>query len=153
MLLHAGAKRVYAVDVGYGELAYKLMQDPRVQVCERTNARALTTTIVPDKIGAIVCDISFARLQQVLPAAMALPKESACFLIALIKPQFEVEKYEVGEGGIVTDSRLHDQVVERTVNWVNAQAGWQVQGVCESPIKGAKGNTEFLLGAIWKGES
>ncbi len=149
--LHGGASKIYAVDVGYGELAYKLMQDDRVQVQERTNARALDATIVPDVIDGIVCDISFARLQQVLPAAMALPKSEGCFLIALIKPQFEVEKHEVGEGGIITDSALHERVVARTVEWMNLQAGWQAQGVCESPITGAKGNVEFLLAATWQG--
>lgn len=146
VLLTHGAAKVYAVDVGYGQLAHKLRTDPRVVVMERTNARHLDRAQVPDDIGAVVCDASFIGLRSVLPAAMALTSPDA-WLIALIKPQFEVAKDQVGEKGVVRDPALHAEVCDMIAGWMNAQEGWKVAGVEKSPITGPEGNVEFLLGA------
>ena len=146
VLLTHGAAKVYAVDVGYGQLAHKLRTDPRVVVMERTNARLLDRPQVPDEIGAVVCDASFIGLRSVLPAAMALTTPEA-WLIALIKPQFEVAKDQVGEKGVVRDPALHAEVCEMITAWMGAQMGWRVEGVTKSPITGPEGNVEFLLGA------
>ena len=146
VLLTHGAAKVYAVDVGYGQLAHKLRTDSRVVVMERTNARTLERADVPDPITAVVCDASFIGLRTILPAAMALTAPGA-WLIALIKPQFEVGKDRVGEKGVVRDPALHAEVCEMMVAWMNAQAGWNVVGVEKSPITGPEGNVEFLLGA------
>lgn len=145
VLLARGAARVYAVDVGHGQLAWKLRQDPRVVVLERTNARHLTRTQVPEPIDLVVCDASFISLTVVLPAALALTAPRA-WLVALIKPQFEVGKGRVGKGGVVRDPVLHDEVCARIAAWLAAQPGWQVLGITESPILGPEGNKEFLIG-------
>jgi 23S rRNA (cytidine1920-2'-O)/16S rRNA (cytidine1409-2'-O)-methyltransferase len=144
VLLARGAAKVYAVDVGQGQLAWRLRQDPRVVVMERTNARHLRREQVPDRIGIIVCDASFIGLETVLPAAMALAAPGAT-LIALIKPQFEVGPARVGKGGIVRDPALHEEVCARISAWLAEQAGWSVLGVADSPIIGADGNREFLI--------
>jgi 23S rRNA (cytidine1920-2'-O)/16S rRNA (cytidine1409-2'-O)-methyltransferase len=146
VLLYHGAGKVYAVDVGYGQLAHKLRTDPRVVVLERTNARLLDKTHVHEGVSAIVCDASFIGLRSVLPASMALAEEDA-WLIALIKPQFEVAKDQVGEKGVVRDPALHAEVCAAITAWMNAQPGWRVVGVTPSPITGPEGNVEFLLGA------
>ncbi len=147
VLLQNGAAKVYAVDVGNGQLAWKLRTDDRVVVLEKTNARHLDNEAIPDSIDGVVCDASFIGLQTVLPAAMKLAAPGA-FLIALIKPQFEVARHEVGEGGVVRDPELHRAVIEKIQNWIHDDAGWHVQGVHESPIKGPEGNIEFLIGAL-----
>jgi 23S rRNA (cytidine1920-2'-O)/16S rRNA (cytidine1409-2'-O)-methyltransferase len=147
VLLTNGAAKVYAVDVGYGQLAHKLRIDARVVVLERTNARHLTNIEVPDHITAVVCDASFIGLRTVLPAAMALTAPGA-WLIALIKPQFEVGKNRVGEKGVVRDPALHAEVCTDMTAWMNAQDGWRVVAVEKSPITGPEGNIEFLIGAI-----
>ena len=147
VLLTNGAAKVYAVDVGYGQLAHKLRTDPRVVVLERTNARTLTRADVPDAIDAVVCDASFIGLRTILPAAMALTAPGA-WAIALIKPQFEVGKDRVGEKGVVRDPALHAEVCADMTAWMNAQAGWKVVGVEKSPITGPEGNIEFLMGAV-----
>jgi len=144
VLLARGAARVYAVDVGYGQLAAKLRDDPRVVLLERVNARTLTRARVPEPIDLIVCDASFIGLETVLPAPLALAAERAG-LVALIKPQFEVGKGRVGKGGVVRDPALRREVCERIVAWLDAQAGWRVAGLIESPILGADGNQEFLV--------
>ena len=144
VLLVRGAARVYAVDVGYGQLAAKLRSDPRVVLLERVNARTLTRTEVPEPVDLIVCDASFIGLETVLPAPLALAAESAA-LVALIKPQFEVGKGRVGKGGIVRDPALRREVCDRIVAWLAAQPGWRVEGLIESPILGADGNQEFLV--------
>jgi 23S rRNA (cytidine1920-2'-O)/16S rRNA (cytidine1409-2'-O)-methyltransferase len=144
VLLAGGALRVYAVDVGRGQLAWKLRQDPRVIVHEGENARHLTRAAIPDPIDLIVCDASFIGLATVLPAALSLAAEQAR-LVALIKPQFEAGPAEVGKGGVVRDPAVHRAVCERVCAWVAAQPGWQVIGVAESPIQGPAGNREFLL--------
>jgi len=146
VLLQRGARRVYAVDVGHGQLDWKLRSDPRVVVLERVNARNLSSTEVPEAVDIIVCDASFISLKVVLPAALVLAATSAR-LVALIKPQFEVGKGKVGKGGIVRDPELHREVCERIAAWVDTQPGWRVDGVTESPILGSEGNKEFLIGA------
>jgi 23S rRNA (cytidine1920-2'-O)/16S rRNA (cytidine1409-2'-O)-methyltransferase len=142
VLLQKGAARVYAVDVGHGQLAWKLRQDPRVVVLERVNARYLTTEQVPERLDIIVCDASFIGLETVLPAPLGLAKREAQ-LVALIKPQFEVGPERVGKGGVVRDPALHREVCERIATWLTGR-GWEVVGIVESPIRGPEGNIEFL---------
>ncbi len=144
VLLSRGARRVYAVDVGHGQLAWKLRQDPRVLLRERVNARALGPEHVPERVDIIACDASFIGLATVLPAALALAKEQAT-LVALVKPQFEAGREHVGKGGVVRDPAIHREVCDRAAAWVGAQPGWMVTGVVESPILGPEGNREFLL--------
>ncbi|MFC1673044.1 TlyA family RNA methyltransferase [Pseudomonadota bacterium] len=144
VLLTNGAAKVYAVDVGQGQLAWKLRSDERVQVMEKTNARHLTSEDIPDAIDAVVCDASFIGLEVVLPAALNLVKPGG-HVIALIKPQFEVGKGRVGKGGVVREPELHKEVCERIEAWLNNLEGWQVLGITESPIKGPEGNVEFLI--------
>lgn len=147
VLVTSGAAKVYAVDVGHGQLDVKLRNDARVVVLEKTNARNLTVTEIPEPVDIVVCDASFISLTKVLPAALALTKPKAR-LITLIKPQFEVGKAEVSRGkGVVRDPALHQQVCSDISTWV-AQMGWQVQGIAVSPITGPKGNVEFLLYAV-----
>lgn len=144
--LTRGAARVYAVDVGHGQLAWKLRQDARVVVLEKTNARALTTAEIPEPVDLVVCDASFIGLKTVLPAALALTRPQAR-LVALIKPQFEVGKERVGKGGVVRDPALHAEVCADIEAWVNGLAGWRVTGITPSPITGPEGNIEFLIAA------
>lgn len=146
VLLTRGAAKVYAVDVGYGQLAHKLRVDPRVVVMERTNARHLTDTEIPDAVDMVVCDASFIGLRTVLPAALARVKADG-WLIALIKPQFEVGRERVGKGGVVRDPALHAEVCDTIREWVSGLPGWRVLGITESPIKGPEGNVEFLIAA------
>jgi 23S rRNA (cytidine1920-2'-O)/16S rRNA (cytidine1409-2'-O)-methyltransferase len=146
VLLARGACRVYAVDVGHGQLAWKLRQDPRVVVLERVNARYLTTEQIPEPVDLIACDASFIGLETILPAPLALAASGAD-LIALIKPQFEVGKGRVGKGGVVRDPALHREVCERTHAWLASLPGWAAQGITESPITGPQGNKEFLIAA------
>jgi 23S rRNA (cytidine1920-2'-O)/16S rRNA (cytidine1409-2'-O)-methyltransferase len=150
VLLWGGAKKVYAVDVGRGQLAWKLRQDDRVVVMEKTNARYLTPEDIPDPIGFIGCDASFIGLETVLPAALSLVEPGA-FAAALIKPQFEVGRGQVGKGGVVRDPDLHNQVCERIENWLGDLPGWVVMGITESPITGPEGNKEFLIVARYEG--
>jgi 23S rRNA (cytidine1920-2'-O)/16S rRNA (cytidine1409-2'-O)-methyltransferase len=145
VLLSKGAARVYAVDVGHGQLAWKLRQDPRITVLERVNARYLTAEQVPEPVDIVVCDASFIGLETVLPAALALAKPAAK-LVALIKPQFEVGPDRVGRGGVVRDPALHREVCERIAAWLG-ERGWSVIGIVESPIRGPEGNIEFLIHA------
>ncbi len=142
--LENGATKVYAVDVGHGQLAWKLRSDQRVQVLERTNARYLTAEHIPEPVDLLVCDASFIGLETLLPACLALAADKA-HLIALIKPQFEVGRGLVGKGGVVRDPALHQAVCERIGSWLAAQPGWLVLGVTESPILGPEGNKEFLI--------
>ncbi len=145
VLLTKGAAKVYAIDVGHGQLAWKLRNDPRVVVRERTNARHLTAAEVPETVDLVVCDASFIGLETVLPAAMALANPGA-ILVALIKPQFEVGPARVGKGGVVRDPVLHDEVCARIAAWLPEQ-GWAVLGIEPSPILGPEGNREFLVAA------
>lgn len=151
VLLSRGAAKVYAVDVGTNQLAWKLRQDPRVVVLEQTNARYLTREQVPGAVDIIVCDASFISLAKVLEAPLKLAKPGAK-LVALVKPQFEAGRGEVGRGGVVRDPTVHERVCAEAQAWVESQ-GWKVLGVTESPITGPEGNVEFLLGAEKIGDS
>ena len=142
-LLQAGAAKVFAVDVGYGQLAWKLQQDPRVVSMERTNIRTVTPDQLDDAPALAVIDASFIALAKVLPATVGLLKPAGR-IIALIKPQFEVGKGEVGKGGIVRDPAAHEKVIE-DVRHSALALGLTVAGLCESPITGADGNREFLI--------
>jgi len=146
VLLSRGAAKVYAADVGHGQLAWKIRNDERVVVLERTNARHITADEVPDKIDFICCDASFIGLQTILPAPLSLAGENAQ-LIALIKPQFEVGKSQVGKKGVVRDPALHEEVCDRISAWLDGLADWRVLGISESPITGPEGNKEFLIAA------
>jgi 23S rRNA (cytidine1920-2'-O)/16S rRNA (cytidine1409-2'-O)-methyltransferase len=146
VLLTKGAARVYAIDVGTNQLAWKLRSDERVIVHEQTNARALTREIVPEPVDVVVCDASFIALAKVLDAALDLAAPGA-MLVVLVKPQFEAGRGEVGKGGVVRDPALHARVCGEVQAWLEG-AGWTVDGIVESPITGPEGNVEFLLGAI-----
>jgi 23S rRNA (cytidine1920-2'-O)/16S rRNA (cytidine1409-2'-O)-methyltransferase len=146
VLLQGGAARVFAVDVGHGQLAWKLRHDPRVVVMERVNARHLDATQIAEPITALVCDASFIGLRVVLPAAMALCAKGA-WAVALIKPQFEVGP-AIAKGGVVRDAGVHARVCHEVRTWWAAQPGWRVLGVEPSPLLGPEGNREFLIAAI-----
>ena len=146
VLLSRGAAKVYAVDVGTNQLAWKLRQDPRAVVLEQTNARRLTGEQVPEAVDIVVCDASFIGLAKVLEAPLKLAKPGAK-LVALVKPQFEAGRAEVGKGGVVRDAAVHERVCAAAAEWVQSR-GWTVLGVTESPITGPEGNVEFLLGAV-----
>ena len=146
VLLAHGAAKVHAVDVGHGQLAWKLRSDPRVVVHEKTNARHLTRAQIPDPIGALVCDASFIGLQTLLPAPLSLCAPGA-WAVALIKPQFEAGRAAIGAKGVVSDPAVHQDVCERIETWWRTLPGWQVLGITESPITGPEGNKEFLIAA------
>lgn len=146
VLLARGAAHVYAVDVGFGQLAWKLRGDPRVTVLERTNCRTLTRAEVPLPVDLVVCDVSFIGLEVALPAPLALSSHGS-HLIALIKPQFEVGPAEVGKGGIVRDAFARQRACHRIGAFIAAQPGWQVLGLTVSPVTGADGNVEYLIAA------
>lgn len=145
VLLTKGAAHVFAVDSGTNQLAWKLRQDPRVTVLEQTSARVLTSDHITAPCSWVVCDASFISLAKVLevPLKLAAPR---CQLVALIKPQFEVGRAEVGKGGVVRDPVLHQRVCDEVRGWLEG-LGWTVQGIVESPIKGPEGNVEFLISA------
>jgi len=144
VLLTRGAVKVHAVDVGRGQLAWKLRQDPRVAVHEGVNARHLKAADISGPIDIVTCDASFIGLATVLPAALALAKADA-MLVALIKPQFEAGPRAVGKGGVVRDPAIHRAVCDKVAAWLAAQPGWSVVGIEPSPIEGPAGNREFLL--------
>lgn len=146
VLLHHGAAKVYAVDVGHGQLAWSLRNDPRVVVRERVNARYLDAEQVPEPVGALVCDASFIGLATLLPAPLALCAPGA-WAVALIKPQFEVGP-NIAKGGVVRDAAVHRAVCDRIAAWWRGLPGWRVLGVEPSPILGPEGNREFLIAAI-----
>ena len=145
VLLSKGASHVFAVDSGTNQLAWKLRQDPRVTVLEQTSARILTAAQIDRACSWVVCDASFIALAKVLEVPLKLAS-TPCRLVALIKPQFEVGRAEVGKGGVVRDPALHSRVCGEVQAWLE-QSGWQVQGITESPIKGPEGNVEFLISA------
>jgi 23S rRNA (cytidine1920-2'-O)/16S rRNA (cytidine1409-2'-O)-methyltransferase len=147
VLLTHGAAKVYAVDVGHGQLAWKLRGDQRVVVRERTNARLLTPDHVPEPIGALVCDASFIGLRAILPAPLALCVTGA-WAIALIKPQFEAAPHEIQRRGVVTDPAVRTEICESIANWWSGIPGWRVMGLTESPVTGPEGNHEYLIGAV-----
>jgi 23S rRNA (cytidine1920-2'-O)/16S rRNA (cytidine1409-2'-O)-methyltransferase len=146
VLLHHGAAKVYAVDVGHGQLAWKLRADARVSVHERTNARHLRESQIGGKVDALVCDASFIGLRTLLPAPLGLCRPGA-WAVALIKPQFEAGPGQVGSKGVVRNPAVHAEVCETIRGWWDALPGWTVLGLSESPITGPEGNREFLLAA------
>ena len=145
VLLQGGASHVFAVDSGTNQLAWKLRQDERVTVLEQTSARILTPEMIDRRCDWVVCDASFIGLAKVLerPLELAAPE---CRLVALIKPQFEVGRDEVGKKGVVSDPALHERVCEEVRAWLEGN-GWTVEGIVESPITGPEGNVEFLISA------
>ncbi|HEX4738561.1 MAG TPA: TlyA family RNA methyltransferase [Allosphingosinicella sp.] len=145
VLLQRGAVKVFAVDVGTNQLAWKLRQDPRVVVHEKTNARYLTSDIVTEPVDIVVCDASFISLAKVLDKGLDFGKPGGR-LVALVKPQFEAERSEIGKGGVVRDPAVHERVCAAAAAWV-ASRGWTVDGIVQSPITGPEGNVEFLLAA------
>ncbi len=145
VLLQNGAARVYAVDSGTNQLAWSLRQDPRVIVHEQTSARILTEAHIPEAVDIIVCDASFIGLAKVLERPLSFAKPGAR-LLALIKPQFEAGREEVGKGGVVRDPAVHQRVCDQVVEWLTT-GGWSVAGVTQSPITGPEGNIEFLVAA------
>jgi 23S rRNA (cytidine1920-2'-O)/16S rRNA (cytidine1409-2'-O)-methyltransferase len=150
VLLERGAARVYSVDVGRGQLHERLRSDPRVVVLEETDARNLDRALVPEPVGAIVADVSFVSLLKVLPGALALAG-AGTWLVALVKPQFEVGPAGVGRGGIVRDAAQRQEAVASVSDWIAAEPGWRLVGAIPSPIRGGSGNEEFLLGAVRDG--
>ncbi|WP_313535411.1 TlyA family RNA methyltransferase [Sphingomonas sp.] len=146
VLLTNGAARVYAVDSGTNQLAWKLRQDARVVVHEQTSARILTPAHIPEPIDLVVCDASFIGLAKVLDVPLGFTRPGAR-LAALIKPQFEAGREEVGKGGVVRDPAVHERVCAEVAAWLKGK-GWQVLGVTRSPITGPEGNVEFLIGAV-----
>ena len=145
VLLSRGAPRVYAVDSGTNQLAWKLRQDARVVVLEQLSARRLTAEHIPEPIDLIVCDASFISLTKVLPVPMGFARPGAR-LLALIKPQFEAGRADVGKGGVVRDEAVRERVCREVAAWLDGQ-GWRVEGLTTSPITGPEGNVEFLIGA------
>ena len=145
VLLHKGAAKVFAVDVGTNQLAWKLRQHPRVVVHEQTNARYLAEEIITERVDLIVCDASFIGLAKVLDKALDFARPGGR-LIALVKPQFEAERLEIGKGGVVRDPAVHERVCAAAAQWLRSR-GWAVAGVTPSPITGPEGNVEFLIGA------
>lgn len=146
LLLERTAARVYAVDVGRGQLDHRLRDDPRVVSLEACDARTLDSRVVPHAVDAIVADVSFISLEKVLPAALALAGPRA-WLIALAKPQFQVGPERVGKGGIVRDEGAREEAVSRVAAWLGSQPHWSVIGILPSPIDGGSGNREALIGA------
>lgn len=145
VLLSRGAARVYAVDSGTNQLAWKLRQDERVIVHEQTSARVLTDAHIPEPVDLVVCDASFIGLAKVLEVPLGFAKPGAR-LVALIKPQFEAGRDEVGKGGVVRDPAVHARVCDEVAGWLES-VGWTVAGVTQSPITGPEGNVEFLISA------
>jgi 23S rRNA (cytidine1920-2'-O)/16S rRNA (cytidine1409-2'-O)-methyltransferase len=145
VLLQKGAAKVFAVDVGTNQLAWKLRSDPRVIVHEQTNARYLTDEIVTEPVDIIVCDASFIGMAKVLDKALDFARPGGR-LVALVKPQFEAERHEIGKGGVVRDPEIHARICNEAKLWVEHR-GWNVTGLVTSPITGPEGNTEFLLAA------
>ena len=150
VLLGRGAAKVFAVDNGVGQLHASLLDDPRVVSMEETDARHLTPDKIPEPVGAMVADVSFFSLTKVLPPPMRLAAPG-CWLVGLIKPQFEAERTWIPKDGVITDPDVHADTVALVEDWLRGQSGWRVLGTIESPIKGGDGNTEFLIGAVHDG--
>lgn len=145
-LLGHGVAKIYAVDVGHGQLHEKVARDPRVIVLEGTDARDLGPALLPDAPQIVTADLSFIALEKALSPALALAAPGA-ILVALVKPQFEVGREGVGKGGIVRDAAMRASALAQVKDWVSAQAGWQIIGDTRSPIAGGDGNEEFLIAA------
>ena len=149
VLLTHGAEKVYAVDVGHGQLDWKLRQDKRVVVKEKINARYLSDEVIKEPLDAVVCDASFISLKKILPAGLGFLKSNG-WLAALIKPQFEVGKGLVGKGGVVRDEQLHKNVINDIELWIKTEVNMNLLGVTESPVLGPSGNKEFVIVATKK---
>lgn len=147
VMLQRGARKVFAIDVGYGDLDWKVRSDPRVVVMERTNARHLESLAEP--VSFVAIDVSFISLEKILPAVVTWLAPHAD-IVALIKPQFEAEKSEVGEGGVITDPAVHEAVIDRVITFL-PHLQLEYKGLQPSPILGAEGNKEFLLWMQWQG--
>ncbi len=147
VLLANGAAQIWTVDVGRGQLAWRLRQDDRVRVLEGVNARYLTAGEIPDAVDLVVCDASFISLGTVLPAPLALTGPGA-HLVALIKPQFEAGRARVGKGGVVRDPAVRREVCDSVRAWLESLDGWSVLGLEESPVRGPQGNVEYLIAAV-----
>jgi len=148
VLLSRGAQKVYAIDVGHDQLHKNLLDNEKIINLEGVNARYLTSDEVPDLLDMIVVDVSFISLKKMLPAPLTLCRPG-CILVALVKPQFEVGKGNLGKGGVVRDADLALKVRQDMEYWIGSQPGWRCLGSIESPITGSDGNTEYLLGAIF----
>lgn len=146
VLLQRGASRVIAVDVGTNQLHPSLREDPRVVVCEQTDARQLTAGTIGGSAGCLVVDVSFVSIIKVLPFILDFVDPDG-FVVLLVKPQFEVGSEHLGKGGIVRDEKVRTTAVTRVRDWVAGQPGWHVDGVIDSPVRGGSGNIEYLLGA------
>lgn len=146
VLLTYGAEKVYAVDVGHGQLAWKIRSDERVVVMEKTNARTLDGSLISDPVSVVVCDASFIGLRTVLPPALSLCRPGG-WAVALIKPQFEAGRAEIGAKGVVRDPEVHERVCAEIRAWWEGLDGWEVLGIEASPITGPEGNREFLIAA------
>ena len=150
VLFERGVDKVYAIDVGHGQLHSSLIDNSKIISIENQDVRKLTREIIPDDINIITCDLSFISLTKALYPSLKFVKENA-FLVALVKPQFEVGKKALGKGGIVRDEEIRLSAVKNIEAWVNKQRGWQVADVISSPITGQSGNQEYLLGAQYRG--
>jgi 23S rRNA (cytidine1920-2'-O)/16S rRNA (cytidine1409-2'-O)-methyltransferase len=146
VLLERGASHVWCVDVGQGQLSEGIKENPRVSNLEGTDARSLSSKLIAEPVSVIVADVSFISLTKALPAALKLAAPG-CWLIALVKPQFEAGPDAVGKGGVVRDEAVRARTVESVRDWMECQPGWAVTGVTRSPIEGGDGNIEFLIGA------
>lgn len=146
VLLGRGAAKVYAVDVGHGQLHSKLRGDPRIVLVERTNARALNAELIPEALQFLTVDVSFISLKLALPPALSLAASGAR-LVALVKPQFEIGRARLGKGGVVRDAHDRENAVQDIASWFATSQGWIVEGVMESPIAGGDGNREVLIAA------
>ena len=144
VLLEYGTQTIYAVDVAYGEFSSKLRNNEKIILLERTNVRFLNNALIPQMLDIIVCDLSFIGLKLALPASLELLKPGG-ILLTLIKPQFEVEKDQVGPKGIITDPALHSMVCADISSWLSQHYNFTIIGILPSPILGAKGNQEFIL--------
>lgn len=146
VLLARGAAHVFAVDVGHGQLHPRLAADPRVTSLEGQDVRGLTEQEIPQPVSAIVADVSFISLEKALPAALAFAAPG-CWLVALVKPQFEAGRAAIGKGGLVREASVREAQAEKIAPWVNELSGWRITGLIPSPVTGGSGNEEFLLGA------
>ncbi|ACZ19134.1 hemolysin A [Thermanaerovibrio acidaminovorans DSM 6589] len=144
VLLRRGASRVYSVDVGYGQMAWEVRNDPRVVVMERTNARHLSPSLIPEPCQMGVCDASFISLKLIMPPMLSV-MDSWCDVVTLVKPQFEVGRERVGKKGVVRDPALHMEVLVDMIRFVEKLPGWWVANLTYSPIRGPEGNIEFLM--------
>lgn len=150
VLLARGARHVFAVDVGRGQLHARLRGDPRVTSLEGCDARDLARDVIGQPIDAVVADVSFISLEKALPPSLDLAEPGA-WLVALVKPQFEAGPQAIGKGGIVRDAAVRRAQADKLAAWIGARPGWRVTGVIESPIEGGSGNQEFLVGARFDG--